>query len=82
MAEASTIKLSEISKKFKITGKDMIARLAEYGVDIKSTSTMLTEEQISLIFDIYTQQNEMTMEEILKQRDEDVKADSKGEDKK
>lgn len=70
MAESSTIKLGEISKRFKITNKDMIAKLAEYGIELKSSSSVVTEEQVSLIFDIYTQQNEMTIEEITAMRDE------------
>lgn len=70
MAESSTIKLGEISKRFKITNKDMIAKLAEYGIELKSSSSVVTEEQVSLIFDIYTQQNEMTIEEITEMRDE------------
>jgi translation initiation factor IF-2 len=70
MADTSTIKLGEISKRFKITNKDMIAKLAEYGIELKSASSVLTEEQVSLIFDIYTQQNESSMEEITELRNE------------
>ena len=54
---AETIKLSEIAKRFKITSKDIIAKLSDYGVTVKSATSLVNEDQISLIFEIYTQQN-------------------------
>lgn len=81
MAEMSTIKLGEIAKRFKITNKDIIARMAEHGVELKSSASSLTEEQASLIFDIYTQLNMQTIEELTAQREELLAAAPKIEKK-
>ena len=51
---ADKIKLGEISKNLKITNKDIIAKLAEFGVELKSSASVVDEETIGLIFDIYT----------------------------
>lgn len=47
------IKISQIAKELKVTSKDITERLAEFGVTIKATNP-LTEEQLGLVFDIYT----------------------------
>ena len=47
------IKISQIAKDLKVTSKDITERLAAFGVTVKATSP-LTEEQLGLIFDIYT----------------------------
>ncbi|MBQ7985890.1 MAG: translation initiation factor IF-2 [Clostridia bacterium] len=52
MAE-NGIKVSQIAKDLKVTGKDIVERLAGFGVEVKGTS-VLTDEQLGLIFDIYT----------------------------
>ncbi len=52
MAE-NGIKVSQIAKDLKVTAKDIVEKLAEFGVAVKSTS-VLTEEQLGLVFDIYT----------------------------
>ncbi len=52
---ADKIKLGEISKNLKITNKDIIAKLAEFGVELKSSASVVDEETIGLIFDIYTE---------------------------
>lgn len=65
---AETLKLGEISKSIKITNKDIIARLAEYGVELKSSSSVINDEIAGLILDIYTQSNTVTEEEILQLR--------------
>lgn len=48
------IKVSDIAKDLKVTGKDIIERMAAHGVELKS-SQALDEAQLGLIFDIYTQ---------------------------
>ncbi len=63
MADIS-LKLQTIAKDLKITSKDVIARLLEHGIEVKSGSSVLTEEQAGLVFDIYTKLNEVSMEEI------------------
>ncbi len=50
----SKIKVSDIAKDLKVTGKDIMERMAAHGVELKSTQA-LDEEQLGLIFDIYTQ---------------------------
>ena len=79
---AETIKLGEISKRLKITNKDIIAKLAEYGVELKSAASVVDEETIGLILDIYTQANEVSEEEILEMRADAVKKQSKASEKK
>ena len=61
---ADKIKLGEISKNLKITNKDIIAKLAEFGVELKSSASVVDEETIGLIFDIYTEMNQVSDEEI------------------
>lgn len=70
---AETIKLGEISKKLKITNKDIIEKLAQYGVELKSASSLVDEETIGLIFDIYTQANTVSEEELLSMRSDALK---------
>lgn len=89
---AETLKLGEISKSLKITNKDIIARLSEYGVELKSASSVINDETAGLILDIYTQANSVTKEEILelraeaeakaKKAEEKAKAEAETEDKK
>lgn len=74
---ADTIKLGEVSKQLKITNKDLIAKLAEHGIECKSAATALTEEQVSLVFDIYTQLNEENESDIIAAREEAIKAAKK-----
>ncbi len=61
---AETIKLSEISKNLKITNKDIIAKLSEFGVEVKSSASIVDGNVIGLIFDIYTQANAVSEEEL------------------
>ena len=89
---AETLKLGEISKSLKITNKDIIARLSEYGVELKSSASVINDEIAGLILDIYTQANSVTKEEILelraeaeakaKKTEEKLKAEAETEDKK
>ena len=64
MADTSAIKLGEVTKKFKAVNKDVIARLAEYGQVVKSSASVITEEQATMVVDILTKDNEFTVEEI------------------
>ncbi len=77
---AETLKLGEIAKNLKITNKDIIAKLAEYGVEVKSSASVIDEATAGLILDIYTQMNTVTEEEILEMRAASVKK-SEDEDK-
>lgn len=78
---AETIKLGEVSKNLKITNKDIIAKLAEYGVELKSAASVVDENTIGLILDIYTQLNAVSEEEISQLRDAAVKKSAKAEEK-
>ena len=64
MADTSAIKLGEVTKKFKAVNKEVIARLAEYGQVVKSSTSVITEEQATMVVDILTKDNEFTVEEI------------------
>ena len=70
---ADKIKLGEISKNLKITNKDIIAKLAEFGVELKSSASVVDEETIGLIFDIYTEMNQVSEEEIREMREAALK---------
>ena len=65
---ADTLKLGEISKNLKITNKDIIAKLALYGIEVKSSASVISEDVAGLILDIYTQANSVSEEEILEMR--------------
>ncbi len=86
---AETLKLGEIAKNLKITNKDIIAKLAQYGVELKSAASVVDEKTAGLILDIYTQMNAVTEEEIVEMRADAVKkaekeakaADEKTEEK-
>ena len=71
---ADKIKLGEISKNLKITNKDIIAKLAEFGVELKSSASVVDEETIGLIFDIYTEMNQVSEEEIREMREAALKS--------
>ncbi len=79
---AETIKLGEVSKNIKITNKDIIAKLSEYGVDLKSSASVVSEDIIGLILDIYTQVNEVTPEELDELRADALKKAEKEAQKK
>ena len=84
---AENKKLSEVAKLLKITGKEMMSKMAEYGVELKSLSSVMTEEQISLAFDVFTQLNNTDEAEVIKEKAaavaaKDQKTDSKSTEKK
>ena len=73
MAETSATKLGAITKKFKAVNKEVIASLAEYGEVVKSSTSVITDEQAALVVDILTQANPFTTDEIEKLRAAAVK---------
>lgn len=81
MAETAK-KISAIAKELKVTGKDIIAKLNEYGVDVKTTSAVVNDAQINLIFDIFTQANLVTEEEIEAAKQEAIATRGEREAKK
>ncbi len=83
MAETSATKLGAITKKFKAVNKEVIASLAEYGEIVKSSTSVITDEQAALVVDILTQANPFTTEEIEKLRETAIKdAEKKAEAEK
>ncbi len=74
MAESSTTKLGEITKKFKAVNKDVINKLADYGEHIKSASSSITDEQAALVVDIITKESEVSEAEAEELRESAVKA--------
>ncbi|MBQ3426393.1 MAG: translation initiation factor IF-2 [Clostridia bacterium] len=64
MAETSAIKLGEVTKKFKAINKDVIAKLAELGEVVKSSTSVITDDQAALVVDILTSENQIEESEI------------------
>ena len=72
MAETS-MKVHELAKNLKLTSKEVLAKLAEYGIEIKSHLSILTEEQATMIFEIYTQMCDDNLEEVQQLHDTLIK---------
>ena len=83
MAE-NGVKVSQIAKELKVSAKDVTERLAAVGIEVKSTS-VLTEEQLGIVMDIYTQLYDMGDTPIVKpplaEEKEPEKAQEKPEEK-
>ena len=62
----SNVKVSEIAKDLKIPAKEIIEKLSEYGIILKSGASLLNEEHLALILEIYTQEYDMGDEPIIK----------------
>ena len=75
------IKLGEISKSIKVANKDIIAKMADYGVTLKNSASVLTEADASLIFDVFTQMYALSEEELSAERDAAIKAAEKAQAK-
>ena len=82
----ATLKLQEIAKELtangkKVTGKELIEKLSNYGVAVKSGSAMVEEEELGLILEIYTQAFDMGDEPIVKPEGAVKKEEKKEEPK-
>ena len=62
----SNVKVQEIAKDLKVTSKEIITKLAEFDIILKSGASLLDEEHLGLILDIYTQAYDMGDEVIEK----------------
>ncbi len=49
------IKISELGKVFNISGKEIITVLKDFGIEKKSTTSSLEDDQLNLLFEILTQ---------------------------
>lgn len=78
---AGSLKVSEVAKELKISSKEAVAQLNEHGVEVKGYSSTITDEQAGLLFDIFTQLQSSTLEEILSDKNEE-KAKAEKEQKK
>lgn len=67
---AETIKVSEIAKNFKTTSKDVISKLKELGIEVKSPSSSITDEQAGMVMDVFLRMEEYTHDELISMRDE------------
>jgi len=82
MAEISTMKLGEISKKLSVPNKDIIAMLNEAGVTVKSSSSTITEEQAGMVLDFFSKEFSVSAEELAELKEQNIKAAQKKEEKK
>jgi len=82
MAEISTMKLGEISKKLSVPNKDIIAMLNEAGVTVKSSSSTITEEQAGMVLDFFSKEFSVSAEELAELKEQNIKAAQKTEEKK
>ena len=55
----SNIKVSEMAMDLKVTSKEIIEKLSEFGITLKSGASLLDEEHLGLILEIYTQENDI-----------------------
>ena len=80
----SNVKVQEIAKDLKLTSKEIITKLAEFDITLKSGASLLDEEHLGLILDIYTQAFDMGDEEIVKPnvKKPEFKEEEKQEEKK
>ena len=80
----SNVKVQEIAKDLKLTSKEIITKLAEFDITLKSGASLLDEEHLGLILDIYTQAVDMGDEEIVKPnvKKPEFKEEEKQEEKK
>ena len=75
----SNVKVQEIAKDLKLTSKEIITKLAEFDITLKSGASLLEEEHLGLILEIYTQAFDLGDEVIEKP---EVKAPEFKEEKK
>ncbi|MBE7043958.1 MAG: translation initiation factor IF-2 [Ruminococcaceae bacterium] len=86
----ASMKVQELAKELgKVTGKDIVERLAAVGIEVKA-STVLTEEQLGIVMDIYTQLNDIGDAPLVRpekskkapEKKEEVKPEAPQEEKK
>lgn len=85
-------KVQEIAKDLKLTSKEIIENLAKMGHIVKGPSSQLSEEQLGIIFDIFTNMYDVGDEPIEKparkkepeakaEKTKEIKAEEKAEEK-
>ncbi len=63
LAEA-VLNIKSVAKDLKLTGKEVMEKLAEYGHEIKSPTAEISTEQAGLIVDIFSSKNNMDSSEL------------------
>ena len=81
MAETSTMKLGEVSKKLSVPNKDIIAMLNEAGVAVKSATSLITDEQAGMVLDFFSKEYSVSAEELAQMKEQSIKAAQKVEEK-
>ncbi len=64
MAETSTLKFGELSKKLSVTNKEIIAKLEEGGVLVKGATSLISAENASFILDFFSNEFATTQDEL------------------
>ena len=77
MNMAETLKLGDISKNLKLKNKDIIENLAQYGIELKSSASAITDDVAGFILDLYTAASTMEESEVIELRADAVKAAEK-----
>ena len=80
MRMEAKIKVHEIAKDLKVTSKDIVERMAEMGVELKNHMSVLTEEQLGMILDIYTQLHDMGDEPLVRPEKKEAKPEKTAEE--
>lgn len=80
----SKTKVQDIAKDLKVTGKDVVEKLASVGIEVKNGSAVLDSEQLGIVMDIYTQLNDIGDRELVKPESEkeEKKAEAPEKDEK
>lgn len=68
------IRISNLAKDLDMKSKDLIDILTAHGITGKVHSTVLDEEELSLLFEVITQRNQVDLNEYFKYYDEKKKA--------
>ncbi len=75
----SKTRVHDIAKDLNVTSKDAIEKLTSLGIEVKNHMTVLEPEQIGMLFDIYTQLNDIGDRELVKPEPEEIKEETKPE---
>ena len=66
------VKLNELAKDLKVTNQELIEELTKLGFEGKKSTTALTEEELNLVLESYSQKNQVTsFDEYFKQGEEE-----------
>ena len=63
MAE-TLMKVHELAKSLNVQSKELMVKLGECGIELKNHMSPLTEEQVTLAFEIYTQQQNEELDKV------------------